>query len=190
VCCFRRPEYHPSIAGKIERAGPGGQASLQEALKKGATRALRVSGLPADVTESDLAFMSLPPGNRSRIYDGPTYLASGQAGLATEEFARWKWLEKIEIEDEILGFGDGTEPKKTALIYTAGIKTAFLARGKIWKKYNTRSTGRGLIAHVKVEFIRDECNGPLEELPPWVVVAGDDDSEMDLSLDISADVEE
>lgn len=186
---FRRPEYHPSIAGKIERAGPGGQASLQEALKKGATRVLKVSGLPPDVTESDLAFMSLPPGNRSRVYEGPTHLASGQAGLATEEFARWKWLEKIELEDEILGFGEAAEAKKTALIYTAGVKTAFLARGKIWKKYN-RTTGRGLVSQVKVEFIRDECNGPLEELPPWVVVAGDDDSDLDLSLDIGADTEE
>lgn len=185
---FRRHDYHPSIAGKIERAGPGGQASLQEALKKGATRVLRVSGLPPDVTESDLAFLTLPPGNRTRIYEGPTHLASGQAGLATEEFARWKWLEKVEIVDEIFGF-DG-EPKKTALVFTAGVKTAYLARGKIWKHYNTRNPGRGLMGHVKVEFVRDECNGPLEELPPWVVVAGDDDSDLDLSLDTGIDAEE
>ena len=185
---FRRHDYHPSIAGKMERTGPGGQASLQEALKKGATRVLRVSGLPPDVTESDLAFLTLPPGNRTRIYEGPTHLASGQAGLATEEFARWKWLEKVEIVEEMYGFD--VEPKKTALVFTAGVKTAYLARGKIWKHYNTRNPGRGLMGHVKVEFVRDECNGPLEELPPWVVVAGDDDSDLDLSLDIGMDAEE
>jgi len=184
---FRRPDYHPSIAGKIDKGGPGGQAALQEAQKRGATRVLRVLGLPPDVTESDLASLSLPPGNRSHTYDGPTHLASGQAGLATEEFARWKWLEKIVIEDEeVVGFGDGGEPRKCAKIYTAGIKTAYLARGKIWKNYNRNGvvTGRSY-GHVKVDFIKDECEGPLEELPPWVVVAGDDDLEMDLDLDMN-----
>jgi len=175
---FRRSDYHPSIAGKIDKGGPGGHVTMAEAQKRGATRVLLVTGLPPEVTESDLAWLSLPPGNRSLLYDGPTHLASGQAGLSTEEFARWKWLERIVVEDEEpIGFGDVGGPRKTAKIYTAGVKTAYLARGKIWKKYNrngpvtVKSTG----VQVKVDFMKDECEGPLEELPPWVVVGGDDD---------------
>ncbi|KAF8446601.1 hypothetical protein BGX38DRAFT_652794 [Terfezia claveryi] len=175
---FRRSDYHPSIAGKIDKGGPGGQATMAEAQKRGATRVIQVNGLPPDVTESDLAWLSLPPGNRSLLYDGVTQEASGQAGLSTEEFARWKWLEKIVIEDEEpAGFGDGGERRKTARIYAAGVKTAYLARGKIWKKYNRNGAviGKTSGGYVKVEFIKDECEGPLEELPPWVVVGGDDD---------------
>jgi len=175
---FRRSDYHPSIAGKIDKGGPGGQATMAEAQKRGATRVLQVVGLPSDVTESDLAWLSLPPGNRSLLYDGLTHEASGQAGLSTEEFARWKWLEKIVIEDEEpVGFGDSGERRKTAKIYAAGVKTAYLARGKIWKKYNRNGAvvGKSSGGYVKVEFVKDECEGPLEELPPWVVVGGDDD---------------
>ena len=175
---FKRSDYHPSIAGKIDKGGPGGQATMAEAQKRGATRVIQVTGLPPDITESDLAWLSLPPGNRSLPYEGLTHLASGQAGLSTEEFARWKWLEKIVIEDEEpTGFGDGGEPRKTAKIYAAGVKTAYLARGKIWKKYNRPGAvvGKSSGGWIKVEFIKDECEGPLEELPPWVVVGGDDD---------------
>ncbi|KAF8473280.1 hypothetical protein BDZ91DRAFT_714325 [Kalaharituber pfeilii] len=179
---FRRADYHPSIAGKIDKGGPGGPAVLQDAQKKGATRVLICTGLPYDVTETELARLSLPPGNRSLPYDGPTHLASGQAGLSTEEFARWKWIEKIVLEDEVVRFDDREELRKTAKIYAACIKTAFLARSKIWKKYNRNGslpTGKTSGGYVKVDFLRDECEGPLEELPPWVVVGGDDDSEVD-----------
>lgn len=187
---FRRSDYHPSIAGKIDKGGPGGQAQLADAQKRGATRVLLITGLPPDVTENDLAWLALPPGNRSLPYDGPTHLASGQASLSTEEFARWKWLERIVIEDEEqLGFGDGLERRKTAKIYTAGVKTAYLARGKIWKKYNKSGTmlGKSSGSYVKVEFLRDDCEGPLEELPPWVVVGGDDD---DSEMGLEGEVEE
>ncbi|KAI5809092.1 hypothetical protein DFH27DRAFT_250958 [Peziza echinospora] len=175
---LRRADYHPSIAGKIDKGGPGGVDDIENAVKsKGLRRVLVVSGLPSEITETELARLSMPPGSRSLTYEGPSHKASGQSILTTEEFARWKWIEKIVIEDDrVAGFGEGGPRKKVARIYLAGIKTAFLARKKIWNRFN-RDDGaskKRKDPYVQVMFGQDECEGPLSEVPSWIGVIGDD----------------